>query len=121
MLKNYFFIALRNILKHRIYSLINIVGLAVGITCTILILLYVTDELSYDRFHTKSDRIYRVIEYIDPAERSSSLPFPTSQALLTDFPNYVEKSIRLFNFQASTLAMEYRPENGQPVQFNFSS
>ena len=118
MLKNYFFIALRNILKHRIYSLINIVGLAVGITCTILILLYVTDELSYDRFHTKSDRIYRVIEYIDPAERSSSLPFPTSQALLTDFPNYVEKSIRLFNFQASTLAMEYRPENGQPVQFN---
>jgi len=118
LLKNYFFIALRNILKHRIYSLINIIGLAVGITYTILILLYVTDEISYDRFHSKSDRIYRVIEFIDPAERSSSLPFPTSQALVTDFPNLIESSVRLFNFQASTLAMEYRPENGQPVQFN---
>lgn len=118
MLKNYFFIALRNIFKYKIYSFINIVGLAVGITCTILILLYVTDELSFDKFHSKADRTYRVIEFIDPAERSSSLPFPTSQALLTDFPNYIENSVRFFNIQASTLAMEYAPEGGQRVQYN---
>ncbi|OGU34789.1 MAG: hypothetical protein A2068_05980 [Ignavibacteria bacterium GWB2_35_6b] len=118
MLKNYFFIALRNILKYRVYSLINIVGLAVGITCTILILLYVTDELSYDKFHTKADRIYRVIEFIEPAERSSSMPFPAGEALQTDYPNYIESYVRLFNMQATTLAMEYRPENGQPVHFN---
>lgn len=118
LLKNYFFIALRNIFKYKIYSFINIVGLAIGITCTILILLYVTDEISFDKFHSKADRTYRVIEYIDPAERSSSLPFPTSQAMLTDFPEYIENSVRFFNFQASTLAMEYAPENGQRVQFN---
>ncbi|MBU2492862.1 MAG: ABC transporter permease [Bacteroidetes bacterium] len=118
MLKNYFFIALRNIFKYKIYSLINIVGLAVGITCTILILLYVTDEISFDKFHSKADRIYRVIEYIDPAERSSSLPFPTSEAMLTDFPNYIENSVRFFNFQTSTLTIEYAPENGQRLLFN---
>ena len=118
MLKNYFLIALRNIFKYKIYSFINIIGLAVGITCTILILLYVTDELSFDKYHSKAERTYRVIEYIDPAERSSSLPFPTSQALLTDFPNYIENSVRFFNFQASTLAIEYAPEDGQRIQFN---
>lgn len=59
MLKNYFKIALRNLLKNKIYSFINIFGLAVGLTCCILILLYVNNELSFDEFHSKSDRTYR--------------------------------------------------------------
>ncbi len=60
MLKNYFKIAIRNIKRHKGYSFINISGLAIGMACCILILLYVTDELSYDKFHKKSDRIYRI-------------------------------------------------------------
>jgi putative ABC transport system permease protein len=59
MLKNYIKIALRNLRRNKLYSLLNITGLAIGITCCILILLYVQDELSYDRFHEKADRIYR--------------------------------------------------------------
>ncbi len=59
MLKNYIKIALRNLRRNKLYSMLNITGLAIGITCCILIMLYVQDELSFDRFHEKADRIYR--------------------------------------------------------------
>jgi putative ABC transport system permease protein len=58
--KNYIKIALRNFLKHKGFSFINIFGLAIGVACCILIVLYVLDEVSYDRYHEKADRIYRV-------------------------------------------------------------
>ena len=61
MFKNYLKISLRNLLKHRVYSFINILGLAVGIAASVLITLYVLDELSYDRFHAKADRTYRIV------------------------------------------------------------
>lgn len=60
MIRNYLKITLRNLVKHRMYSLINILGLAVGIACCILITLFVRYELSYDQYHSKADRIYRV-------------------------------------------------------------
>src|SRR6188472_2847789 len=60
MIKNYLKIAWRNILRHKGYSGINIVGLAIGIAAWVLILQYVTFELSYENFHTNKDRIYRV-------------------------------------------------------------
>jgi len=60
MLKNYFKIAFRNLWRKRTYSLINITGLAVGMACCFLIFLYVHFETSYDRFHQKGDRIYRL-------------------------------------------------------------
>jgi heme/copper-type cytochrome/quinol oxidase subunit 2 len=61
MLKNYIKIALRNIVRHKGYSIINIAGLAVGMACCILILLWVQHELSYDRFHENADTLYRVV------------------------------------------------------------
>lgn len=61
MLKNYFKIALRSLWRHKIFSLINIMGLAMGMTACILIYLYVSFELSYDSFHQNADRIYRVV------------------------------------------------------------
>ncbi|HEV3222864.1 MAG TPA: ABC transporter permease [Puia sp.] len=61
MLKNYFKIAFRNLWRHRVFSLINILGLTVGMTACFLIFLYVRFELSYDKFHTKADRIYRIV------------------------------------------------------------
>ena len=60
MIKNYFKIAFRNLVKNKFYTSINITGLAVGIATCLLILLYVLDELSYDRYNTKANRIYRV-------------------------------------------------------------
>lgn len=118
MIKNYFLTGLRNIFRQKIYSLINILGLSIGIACTILILLYIQDELSYDKYHSKTDRIYRVIEHIDPVEKSASLPFPVAEALKTDFPNYIEEYVRFFNLQAATLSIEYAPDNETKVQFN---
>ena len=60
MIKNYLKIAWRNIVKQKAYSAINILGLAIGIAACLLILHYVAFELSYENFHTKKDRIYRV-------------------------------------------------------------
>lgn len=60
MLKNYFNVALRNLVKHKFYSLINILGLSIGLTCFLMISLYVVDELSYDSFHADGERIYRM-------------------------------------------------------------
>ena len=60
MFKNYLKIALRSLFKHKVYSFINILGLAVGMAASVLIFLYVRDELSYDRFHANAGRIYRV-------------------------------------------------------------
>ena len=61
MLKNYIKTALRNISRNKLYSFLNIAGLAIGIACCILIFLYVQDELSFDRFHDNADNIYRVV------------------------------------------------------------
>ncbi|HEY2582323.1 MAG TPA: ABC transporter permease [Mucilaginibacter sp.] len=60
MLKTYFKIAYRNLIRHKAYSIINISGLAIGMAASILILLWVQNELSYDRFHKNADQIYRV-------------------------------------------------------------
>src|SRR6187549_667216 len=60
MIKNYIKIAWRNILRHKGYASINILGLAIGIAACVLILQYVSFELSYEEFHTKKDRIFRV-------------------------------------------------------------
>jgi len=60
MIKNYLKIALRNLRKHKGYTFINITGLAVGLACCLLIVLFVRDELSYDRYHDNADRIYRI-------------------------------------------------------------
>ena len=61
MIRNYVKIAIRNLLKNRVYSSINVMGLSIGLVAAILILLYIKDDTSYDRFHTKNPNIYRVV------------------------------------------------------------
>jgi putative ABC transport system permease protein len=60
MLRNYIKVAWRNLVKNKVFSFINITGLAIGLACFTLIALYVSDELSFDRYHEKANRIYRV-------------------------------------------------------------
>ncbi len=69
MFKNYAKIALRNLKKHKVYSSINIFGLALGIAACLLIFLYVANEFSYDRFHEKADRLYRIYTTENPSTR----------------------------------------------------
>src|SRR5688572_7520735 len=61
MFRSYFKIAIRNLARNRIYSFINIAGLSLGLACAMLIVLYTKDELSYDRFHDKTNNIYHVV------------------------------------------------------------
>ena len=60
MIRNYLIIALRNLLRNKVLSFINITGLSIGLACCLLIFLYTKDELSYDRFHAKGDQLYRI-------------------------------------------------------------
>ncbi len=89
MIRNYLKIAVRNLKKHKGYSFINIFGLAVGLATCILILLWVQDELSYDRFHTHLDRLYGVVCYdrpIGPNEKFSVTSPPFAPALEQNLP-----------------------------------
>jgi len=86
MLRNYFIVSLRNLLKKKIYSIINITGLAIGITCSILILLWVNDELSFDKFHPKADRLYQLMvssEFDNTINTWRSVPLPSYEAIKT--------------------------------------
>lgn len=105
MLKNYFKIAWRNIVKHKGFSFINIVGLSLGIACFVLIAMFVTDELSYDRYNAKAERIYRINSDILFAgvERSMALSSdPISITLKNDYPE-VENYFRFYSSSGSKL------------------
>jgi len=60
MFKNFLKVAIRNIVRQKFYSLINILGLAIGLACSLLILVFIMHELSYDQFHDKKDQIFRL-------------------------------------------------------------
>ena len=84
MLKNYLTIALRYFVRHKVFTLINITGLTLGITCSLLIVLYIQDELSYDRFHADASRIYRIATtgiLEGKRLRSSAVGFPVGPTI----------------------------------------
>lgn len=78
------------------------IGLAIGLASFILIVLYVYDEFSYDKYHKNSDRIYRITSKLDfegVGEESASQPFPLGPAFVKDYPEIVEASVRFYNMQ----------------------
>jgi putative ABC transport system permease protein len=93
MFKNYLKIAVRNAQKQKAYSLINIFGLAIGLACCILMVLYVQDELCFDRFHENGDRIVR-IGYEGEFGRTARTPHILAPALLQSYPE-VENAVRI--------------------------
>ena len=97
MLRNYVKVAIRNLVKHKFYGIINVLGLAIGMTCCLLIFLYVQHELSYDSFHTKVDRIYRVVTDIKTPTETLNINItsaPMAAYMKADFPE-VEDIVRL--------------------------
>lgn len=105
MLRNYFKVALRNILKYKFFSAINILGMTIGIASCLLIVLYVTDELSYDRFHTDADRIYEVglqARLAGQEIRTATTCPPMAAALVGEVPE-VEAATRIADFYESTV------------------
>ncbi|HMG10306.1 MAG TPA: ABC transporter permease, partial [Mucilaginibacter sp.] len=98
MIKNYVKIAFRNLWRHRSFSLINIIGLAIGMTACFLIFMYVKFELSYDNFNQNSDEIYRVVSDIKTPTETLHWPSsiaPIGPALQQDYPE-IKANTRTF-------------------------
>src|SRR5580693_4050261 len=99
MLKNLLLVALRNFKRDKWYSLLNILGLTIGITFSLFLIFYVLDELSYDRYHVNADRIYRINGYAKEPEKEEMkwavTQTPLATTLQRDFPE-VEQAARFF-------------------------
>ncbi|MCK5147927.1 ABC transporter permease [bacterium] len=105
MWRNYFKIAARNISKHHGYSFLNIFGLALGMTCTLMILLWVQDELRYDRFHFNSKSLYRITTFVQSPDQDYSLartPVSLASAIKTSIPG-IKGVSRFFQVQRRSL------------------
>ena len=110
MFFNHFKIGFRLIKRHFIYSSINIMGLAIGLSAVILIALFIRDELSYDRFHTKGEDIVRLtyrLETPNSTRQGAKLPFPIKAVLQSDYPEVV-KVARFYNWGGDTPLLAYK-------------
>jgi putative ABC transport system permease protein len=97
MIKNYLTLGFRNLFKHKFYSFINVAGLSIGIAVSMLILFYVYDELSYDRYHTDADRMYHVYmraKLQGKEDAGSSTNAPLASAAVDEIPE-VESAVRI--------------------------
>ncbi len=107
MIKNYFKIAFRNLVRHKAYTTINVLGLALGMTCGILIFALVSFHLSFDNFHADSDRIYR---FVTEAQRegvsySRSVPSPLGKVFREDY-TFGEKVARIATYNSVLITIE---------------
>lgn len=92
MFKNYLKIAIRNLIRQKVFSAINIIGLAIGLTCAILLSLWIFDELSFDKFHENGENIYRILEnqsYSSQNMQVAVTPVPLAESIKKDFPEIV--------------------------------
>src|SRR6185437_1554588 len=97
MLKNYLLFSFRNLWRHRGFSLLNMIGLTVGMTAFFLVFLYVCFELSYDSFHSKADRIYRIVSDVQTptgVQHFSGPPVPATIGMSRELPE-IERTTRL--------------------------
>ena len=106
MLINYFKIALRNLMKNKLFSFINISGMAIGLASCLLIGLFVLDELLFDRFHPEGDRTYRVYNISDQSDGTSRylpiVPYPFASYMQKDFPE-IESTLRMTDLYGEVL------------------
>lgn len=90
MIKNYLVVAIRNFVRNRSYTFINILGLSMGLTCCLVIYLLIMHDLGFDRFHKNERDIYRIVldtENASGVEHSSAIPYPFANAFRNDFPD----------------------------------
>lgn len=99
MIRNYFKTAFRNLLRNRTYTAINVMGLAIGLAVCLIIFIVIHFELSFDNFHSKKDRIYRVLtEFHDATgvNTSAGVPFPLPKAMKSEYPQ-LEKVVPIYS------------------------
>jgi putative ABC transport system permease protein len=119
MLRNYFKITVRNIYKYKIFSFINIFGLTLAITCSIIVIFFVRNELTFDQFHIKADRIYRpYTEFKRMAREGESVhtPFIMGKQLKDNYPE-----IESFTILTSFFNQVYREDLSFPEEIHIAS
>jgi ABC-type lipoprotein release transport system permease subunit len=122
MVRNYLLIALRSLRKNRSHALVNVLGLALGITCSIVIFLIVRFELSYDNFHADVERIYRIVTTYTKSSTpgyGSGIAYPLPDALRQDFPDLENVTIVDNNFEAVVISIPR--EDGSVDRFKETS
>lgn len=100
MIKNYLLLALKHLRKQKVFSIINILGLTVGITCCFLIFLFIMNEMSYDNFHQNGKNIYRIMRTGMINGNESQIPYVSpayAPALANDYPDAIQKVVRVMN------------------------
>jgi len=118
MLKNNLKIALRSLLKQKVYTIINLLGIAVGIASCLLIVLFIQNEFSYDKLFADHDRIYRMVlerKYPTHSTFYSIIPNSFEGVIRRDFPE-VEESTNVYSFQ--NFSMSYKNERDEINQFD---
>src|SRR5215203_108540 len=125
MFKNYFTTAIRNFFRQKIFSLINVSGLAIGISSALVIFLIVYYEFSFDKFEKDSDRIYRVVldaKFDGNEGHSAAVPAPLGAAIQNEVTG-VENTVPVFQFQGDATATVSiaRSDHKQPVIFKRQS
>jgi putative ABC transport system permease protein len=121
MFKNYLKIAFRSLIKQRIYSIINILGLSTGIASCVLIVLFVTDEFSYDSFHKKADQIYKVVlerKYPNHSTNYAVIPHSYAEVMVRDFPE-IEEAVRMGG-PLENVVVNYKNHHDEVKQFEES-
>ncbi|MES2006192.1 MAG: ABC transporter permease [Bacteroidota bacterium] len=120
MLRNYFKIAWRSLMKNKIFSFINIFGLSIGLTCCLLIALYLNNELNYDKQHPDADRIYQLgTTFVkqDEVRDMANTPAPMAAMMQQEFPE-VEETVRLLGlFGEDKTLIRYNESNAPAVSF----
>ncbi|MBA4053528.1 MAG: hypothetical protein C0490_02340 [Marivirga sp.] len=117
MLANYFKVALRNLLRKKVYSGINILGLSIGLTCSFFILLWVIDETSYDKFHANGNRLYQSFRHMTVGGQTytqNSMPRGIADEMKVEFPEVEETVITFFDqeFVVTNGENNYREKGG---------
>ncbi|MEP6949353.1 MAG: ABC transporter permease [Ginsengibacter sp.] len=111
MLKNYFKIAWRNLMKNKIFSFINIFGLSVGLTCCMLISVYLYNEVSYDKYHKNIDRLFELATTFikdGKADKTPNTPAPMAAAMKQEFPEISETARLLPLFSDDKTLLQYK-------------
>jgi putative ABC transport system permease protein len=110
MIKNYLLLAIKHLKKQKVFSVINILGLTVGITCCLMIFLFIINELSYDNFHKNGKNIYRVMRVGNNNGERREIPYlspPYGPALVNDYPDAIQKQVRIMRIMILSVTITF--------------
>jgi putative ABC transport system permease protein len=120
MFRNYLKVTWRNLMKSKIFSFINIIGLSVGLTCCMLITIYLYNEVSYDKYHKNADRLYQLATIFmanGKEDKTPNTPAPMAEAMRQEFPEISETARLMSLFGEDKTLLQYKEGRAAPKSF----